>query len=396
MKLKFNNVYKVALVQFFSSLYFYLPVLTIYYQRRGLNFVQINSLWGIITAVIFLTEIPTGLIADKIGRKKSVMIALFLQLIGEIAFIFAQNYYQFILISIIAGIGFAFQSGCLQALVYDSLKQDNKESEMKKATGITGAFFQSGHILGALASSLLVANLAPTRITFAIILTAVSVFVAFLISFLIKEPTIEYTHQEQSPIKIFTESVKLIRNNKLLRRIVWLGVFTTPFVGYLRNFHPPYFDLAGIEARWLGLSLGLGGVIAVMASKYAYKIEEFFGVKVGMLLATLIPGFIYLSMAYVFSPVLSILLFVLNYGSMSLQNPLLADYYNRHIRSEIRATALSTINMISSIYITLIGLLIGWIADFKLAWAFLFMGGVIITGSIIFKIDKKHLVRVEK
>ena len=396
MKLKFNNVYKVALVQFFSSLYFYLPVLTIYYQRRGLNFVQINSLWGIITAVIFLTEIPTGLIADKIGRKKSVMIALFLQLIGEIAFIFAQNYYQFILISIIAGIGFAFQSGCLQALVYDSLKQDNKESEMKKATGITGAFFQSGHILGALASSLIVANLAPARITFAIILTAVSVFVAFLISFLIKEPTIEYTHQEQSPIKIFTESVKLIRNNKLLRRIVWLGVFTTPFVGYLRNFHPPYFDLAGIEARWLGLSLGLGGVIAVMASKYAYKIEEFFGVKVGMLLATLIPGFIYLSMAYVFSPVLSILLFVLNYGSMSLQNPLLADYYNRHIRSEIRATALSTINMISSIYITLIGLLIGWIADFKLAWAFLFMGGVIITGSIIFKIDKKHLVRVEK
>ena len=396
MKLKFNNVYKVALVQFFSSLYFYLPVLTIYYQRRGLNFVQINSLWGIITAVIFLTEIPTGLIADKIGRKKSVMIALFLQLIGEIAFIFAQNYYQFILISIIAGIGFAFQSGCLQALVYDSLKQDNKESEMKKATGITGAFFQSGHILGALASSLIVANLAPARITFAIILTAVSVFVAFLISFLIKEPTIEYTHQEESPIKIFTESVKLIRNNRLLRRIVWLGVFTTPFVGYLRNFHPPYFDLAGIEARWLGLSLGLGGVIAVMASKYAYKIEEFFGVKIGMLLATLIPGFIYLSMAYVFSPVLSILLFVLNYGSMSLQNPLLADYYNRHIRSEIRATALSTINMISSIYITLIGLLIGWIADFKLAWAFLFMGGVIITGSIIFKIDKKHLVRVEK
>ena len=186
MKLKFNNVYKVGLIQFFSSLYFYLPVLTIYYQRRGLNFVQINSLWGIITATIFLTEIPTGLIADKIGRKKSVMIALFLQLIGEMAFIFAQNYFQFILISIIAGIGFAFQSGCIQALVYDSLKEDGKEDEMKKATGITGAFFQSGHILGALASSLIVANLAPTKITLAIILTAFSVFVAFLISFLIK------------------------------------------------------------------------------------------------------------------------------------------------------------------------------------------------------------------
>src|SRR3990167_11437658 len=117
-----DNVYKVALINFFSSLYFYLPVLTIYYQRRGLNFVQINSLWGIITATIFLAEIPTGVIADKIGRKKSVMMALFLQLIGEIAFIFAQNYLHFILISVIAGLGFAFKSGCIQALVYEDRK----------------------------------------------------------------------------------------------------------------------------------------------------------------------------------------------------------------------------------------------------------------------------------
>ncbi|MBU1085374.1 MAG: MFS transporter [Candidatus Beckwithbacteria bacterium] len=396
MKLKFNNVYKVALIQFFSSLYFYLPVLTIYYQRRGLNFVQINSLWGIITASIFLAEIPTGIIADKIGRKKSVIIALLLQLIGEISFIFAQNYSQFILISIIAGIGFAFQSGCIQALVYDSLKENNKEDEMKKATGITGAFMQSGLILGALFSSLLIANLIPTKITLAIILTAISVFVAFLISFSIKEPVIKYIHQEESPIKILTESVRLIKNNKSLRRIVWLGVFTTPFAGYLRNFHPPYFELAGIPSVWLGLSLGLGGIIAVIASKYAYKIEEIFGVKIGMLVATLLPGFIYLWMTYVFSPVLATLLFILNYGSMSLQSPLFADYYNRHIRSEIRATALSTINMISSIYITLIGLLIGWLADIKLSWAFLLMGGIIILGSVIFRIDKKHLVKVEE
>jgi MFS family permease len=396
MKLKFNNVYKVGLIQFFSSLYFYLPVLTIYYQRRGLNFVQINSLWGIITATIFLTEIPTGLIADKIGRKKSVMIALFLQLIGEMAFIFAQNYFQFILISIIAGIGFAFQSGCIQALVYDSLKEDGKEDEMKKATGITGAFFQSGHILGALASSLIVANLAPTKITLAIILTAFSVFVAFLISFLIKEPEIEYTHQEESPIKILTESIRLIKNNKSLRRIVWLGVFTTPFAGYLRNFHPPYFELASIPSVWLGLSLGLGGIVAVIASKYAYKFEEVFGVKRGMFLATLFPGLIYFMMAWIINPIFSGLLFVINFGSMSLQGPLFADYYNRHIRSEIRATALSTINMISSIYITLIGLVIGWIADIKLIWAYSFMGVVIIAGSMIFRINKKHLVKVEE
>ena len=390
--LKLNNVYKVGLINFFSALYFYLPVLTIYYQRRGLNFIQINSLWGIITATIFLAEIPTGVIADKIGRKKSVMIALALQLIGEIAFIFAQNYLQFILIAIIAGLGFAFQSGCIQALVYDSLKEAGKEKEMNKAAGITGAFLQSGLLLGAFASSLIVANLEPERITWAIILTAISVAVALIISFLLKEPKLNYIHGEESPLKIVKESIKLIRTNQSLKRIIWLGVLTTPFAGYLRNFHPPYFIQAGVPTVWLGLSLGIGGILAALASKYAYKFEAVFGVTKSMLLATLIPGAIYLLMALALGPALAVLLFVFNFGYMNLQDPLFADYYNRHIRSEIRATALSTINMISSIYITLMGLLIGYVADIRLSWAFLLMGLIVIGGSIAFRINDKHLI----
>lgn len=391
MFLKLNNVYKVGLIHFFSSLYFYLPVLTIYYQRRGLNFLQINSLWGIITATIFLAEIPTGVIADKIGRKKSIVIALVLQLIGEIAFIFAQNYLHFILISVIAGLGFAFQSGCIQALVYDSLKEAGKEKEMAKASGITGAFYQSGHILGALFSSLLVANLEPGRITLAIILTAISVAAALGISLLIKEPKLDYVHGEEPPLKIIKESIKLIRTNRSLKRIILLGVFTTPFVGYLRNFHPPYFQSAGALPVWLGLSLGIGGILAALSSKYAYKFVEFFGVSKGMLLATLIPGLVYLLMAVSLGPALAVLLFIFNFGFMNVQEPLLADYYNRHISSAIRATALSTINMISSIYITLTGLAIGWVADIKLSWAFLLMGAIVIFGSIAFRINEKHL-----
>ena len=111
-----------------------------------------------------------------------------------------------------------------------------------------------------------------------------------------------------------------------------------------------------------------------------------------MLLATILPGVIYILMALTVGPALAVLLFVVNFGYMSLQDPLFADYYNRHIRSEIRATALSTINMISSIYITLAGLLIGLLADMKLSWAFLLMGAIVIFGSIAFRINDKHLL----
>lgn len=85
---------------------------------------------------MFFAEVPTGILADKIGRKLSIIIALALQLLGEVLFVFADNYATFIFISIIAGLGFCFASGCIEALVYDSLKEKNKQNEMKRVSGL--------------------------------------------------------------------------------------------------------------------------------------------------------------------------------------------------------------------------------------------------------------------
>ena len=366
---KFDNISKIALINFFSTLYFYLPILTIYYQQRNLNFVQINSLLGIITASIFFAEIPTGLLADKFGRKISMVLALLFQLFGEIFFLFATNYLHFILISIIAGIGFAFQSGCSQALVYDSLKEEGKEKEMKKTAGLIGAFYQAGHLVGAFASSFIIFQLTKPRITLAIIMTIVSVGIAFLITFLLKEPQSTYRHSEKNPIELLKQSFSIMKNNLSLRRIILLGLVTTPFVGYLRNFQPPYFQLSHIPTMWLGISLGIAGILAMLMSKYGYKLEKVLGVN-ALFIGTLFPGIFYIFMSFIFSPFISGILFIINYGSMSLQEPFFADYYNIHIKSENRATTLSAINMFSSIYIALMGLVIGSIADVSLSYTF--------------------------
>ena len=339
-----------------------------------------------------MSEIPTGLIADKIGRKFSIIISLSLQLIGEILFLFAQNYLFFIIISIIAGIGFAFQSGCSQALVYDSLKEQKRENEMKKAIGSIGAFFQTGHVLGALASSFIVSQITQSRIILAILLTIASVGISLLISLFLKEPKAVYEHAEKNPLTIISQSFALIKQNSSLKRIILLGIFTTPFIGYLRNFHPPYFQLANVAPYWLGLSLGVGGIIAALTSKYAYKFEKIFGIEKGMFLATGLPGLLYIFMALTIHPIFAVILFISNFGYMSLQDSLFADYYNVHIKSEIRATALSTINMFSSVYIALIGLVIGRIADFSVLYAFLFMGVIVLLGSTIFRISERHLI----
>jgi hypothetical protein len=50
-------------------------------------------------ATSLLAEIPTGLIADKIGRKWSVVFALFIRR-GEFLYLFVSSYSAFVLIAI--------------------------------------------------------------------------------------------------------------------------------------------------------------------------------------------------------------------------------------------------------------------------------------------------------
>lgn len=387
---KWDNISKVALIYFFSSLYFYLPVITIYYQQKGLSFLQMGSLWGITTISIFLSEIPTGILADKFGRKTSIIFAILFQLIGEILFLFAGNYLHFIIISVISGIGFAFQSGCIQALVYDFLKEGKREQEMKQIWGKITALGQMGFIFGALASSIVVVSTKSPQISLAIILTIISVTIALALSFLIKEPKNKYTHSEKSPFILLKSSIELIYHNSSLRRIILFGIFTTPFLAFLNSFQPPYFDLSNVPLYWLGISRAAAGIIALFCLRYAYKLEEIFEVN-GILIATLIPAVLYFLMSIIFNPIFATMLFVLNYSTMRLQEPLLADYYNIHIKSEVRSTTLSAINMFSSIYFAIMGLIIGRIADISIPVTFLFIGLIIFGGSFLFRLKESSI-----
>lgn len=387
---KWDNISKVALIYFFSSLYFYLPVLTIYYQQRGLSFLQIGTLWGVTTITIFLSEIPTGLFADKFGRKASVIMAMAFQLLGEILFLFANNYLFFIFIQVIAGLGFAFQSGCIQALVYDFLKDQNRESEMKKIWGSINSLGQAGFIVGALASSFIVSYPTRSRIILAIVFTIVSVSAALIVSLFLKEPLKEYHHGEKSPIKMFKESLAIIKNSPLIRKVILFGLFTTPFLAYLNTFQPPYFALSKTPLSWLGITRAIAGVIAILCLQYAYKLEHRFKEK-GVLIATIIPAILYFLMVIILHPLISAMLFVLNYSSQRLQEPLLADYYNIHLQSEVRATTLSAINMLSSLYIAVMGVIFGKLADISLPLTFFIMGIIIFFGSIMFRLSRSHI-----
>lgn len=385
--LEMDNTKKLAIVTFFCNLYFYNHIGTLYLQTRGLSLLQVSSMWSIIVGTIFLAEVPTGILADKIGRKWSVVIALLLQTLGEFLYLFAKDYFAFVFIAILAGIGYAFLSGANEALVYDTLPEENREGEMKKSMGVIGGAYQLAFFVAPLVGGLIVSQLILAKFLMAIFLTACSVAIAFLISFSLKEPQDNYKHSEESPLAIFKEGFNEVKNNRKLKWLIAVAVLTSTFSNSLLSLYQPYFAKASVPTFWIGTSLSLGGLLAFILLKYAYLIEEKLG-KIGFLVVTIWPGIMYLLFAMVSLPALLIPIFVVAYASMEARNPLLSSYKNEQIKSKNRATVLSLINMFGMLYVALMGLVFGRIADYSIPIAFVSIGLLIVLFAFVLRTDK--------
>ena len=122
---------KYKLLHILMSTSFVNGILVIYYLSRGLTYTQIGIATAVSTIGFFLFEVPTGVIGDKISRRKSVIIGLTLFPVGTVILLFLKNFLMLIAHSIITSLSLTFISGSLQAWLYDNLKYLGMEKEYR-------------------------------------------------------------------------------------------------------------------------------------------------------------------------------------------------------------------------------------------------------------------------
>src|SRR5690606_3007162 len=81
-------------------------------------------------------------LADRVGHRRSYQVSLFMAALGEAITLLADTYPEFLLGQVVAGTGFAFASGSVDALVYESLPHSDRGLRMQRAKGQIGAAIQ--------------------------------------------------------------------------------------------------------------------------------------------------------------------------------------------------------------------------------------------------------------
>ncbi|UCE39840.1 MAG: MFS transporter, partial [Candidatus Aminicenantes bacterium] len=362
------NLWKIYAYKLLSEFWVIVPILIPYYQSNNLNKTQIFTIQAAYALSILIMEIPSGYLADIIGRRKTLILGALFMPVGIGVYVFTNNFYTFLVAEFIIAISNSMRSGCDSALVYDTLIQLKKESEYKKFEGRSFYYARLGTAISSILGGLLAllslnlpfyANMATSALLFPLALTL-----------------IEPHRKKLDTVRPFKDILRISRycftHPKLRLFILFMSLIrSTGITGIWAYFL--YYDSIGISLGYFGVIFAAYQLCSAFGSRHAHIMETKIGQKASLYILLLIaPTFILLGL--IKTPLVLPLIF-LNAFLLGVAFPLLLDSMNRLIESDVRATALSVANMTGSLSFVIVSPLFGKLVDvLSLSEAFIIMG----------------------
>jgi len=128
------------------------PVTVLLAQSRGLTVAQIGLVFAVYGLVCLVLELPTGGLADAIGRRPVLVLSGSLHLVGLLVLAVAQNLPAFIAAMSLVGVGRALDSGPLESWYVDAVHQVTPGADvtpgLSRAGIADGVALSLGAVLG--------------------------------------------------------------------------------------------------------------------------------------------------------------------------------------------------------------------------------------------------------
>ena len=373
-------------------------------QARGLDLFQIGIFLGIYSLTIVLLEIPTGGLADAVGRKRVTVLALLFIIASLVVFLFAFSFTLFLLYALLAGAGRALMSGALEAWFIDSLHEAEPDADIQPPLAVAGTVelvaLGLGTLLGGFLPTLFgglpaegTAVLTPFSVTFlcSIFMMTLTLLAVLL---LVREERVEQEAKNVRGVgalpQIVKEAFRLSRRNPTILLLLGATLASGLALGSLETFWQPRFAtlLGGSEGNsvvfgvLLAGSFGLGALGNLLATPLSrlfgkrYARVAVFSQGLGGLALVLLALQTYTTAAAGF--------FWLVYASRGVLNSPHAALFNREVPKARRSAMLSVQSLATYAGLFLGSTVLGFVserASVSLAWM---LAGTALSASLLF------------
>lgn len=386
-----SNIPKIYAFKFFMSLHFIGGVLIPFFTDwGGIRFFQVMVLQAFFVFSIFLLEMPTGAVADHLGRKVSLILAAVMNGIAVLVYASTPGFLVFLVGEFLWATSFALASGADEAFLYDSLKQMNEEKCSKKILARFRSFELSAFMVAAPIGSA-IASLVGLRQT--MLFMSVPFLLAFLLAFTLEEPAYTGRKQSRGYLETLTGGLRYFREHRVLRILAFDMVSISTLAFLIIWTYQPCLKDVGISLVYFGfVHAGLTGVQIVVMNNFG-RLEKVFGSRKGYLVwSALIAGGAFILLGSIpYAPVTVLFLLVIAGFGLS-RRVLLENYMNKHIESPIRATVISAVSMLGTLIMGVMYLLVGLLVEWSLNGTLIMIGAAIILCALLARTREEHLI----
>jgi len=345
-----RNIKLFYIVDFLIGLDFVIPV-WVAFHLRYLDYTQIALLTSMLYGLSTLLELPTGALADLLGRKWTVAIGWIFQAAAHFFLAFATSFPMFGVGYLLMAVGMSLISGADVAIAYDTFKELKRENEYSKFIAKSSTLFRTGLIIATFLGGYLYAL--DLRLPY-FLMGVVQLFAVGLI-LLQQEPKIDsekftLTNYLRQTKEGFKEAFKTSYLKKLSIFYTLVGGITWACAVYFNQPFAKDLGFTEIGQSWLfGLVYLTSTLVIYLLSRnegFLSRNKVYLGFPIILTLA-LLPGFL---ATKTIAPIMLVGLMICTSGRFAF----LDRYTNLEFDSKYRATAVSALNMLVSLFVILV------------------------------------------
>lgn len=261
-KLKFDSYDGVC---FLNGLVFFAPVALLVRTQAGVSEHVFFILQALLSGVIFLGEIPTGFITDKIGYRKSLILAQVL-LLGARSLLLAafvsRSLVLFVVEAVVEGIAACFTSGTGSAYLYDLYGENGYLVKTAHAEN----FGTAGFIISTVAYAGIykISGMEGLLIT-----TVVMDIIAVVCSFFLRSESSKAVIAGRKEVQILA----VFKNKKAFLFVISLAIFSIAWL-LINFFYVVKLENCGLPVEWMSLIILSYSAVQMLAEPILGKLSD--------------------------------------------------------------------------------------------------------------------------
>ncbi|WP_082589897.1 MFS transporter [Agromyces sp. Soil535] len=330
---------------------------TLFLLDAGLTNLEAFAANAFFSAGMFIFEIPTGVVADTLGRRASYLLGTITLAVTTVMYwllwVWESPFWAWAIVSVLLGLGFTFFSGAVDAWLVDALHATGYRGSLETVFGramIVGSVAMlAGSVLGGVVAQL-------TNLGVPFLIRGGVLALMFIVAALLMRDLGFTPERGVGPLKatgnVLRASVRYGLGNPPVRWLMLATPFTAGVGIYVFYALQPYllelwgdegaYSIAGLAAAILSGAGIVGGVLAPYARRLFRKRTS------AILLATVSSAVVLVALAFTTNFWVAIVLLAVWGIASSIDDPVHRAYLNDMIPSKQRATVLSFDSLLGS------------------------------------------------